>query len=98
MIRHDIQKDFGVMQALLHESSSVHLPRVLRIRKELAAGKRLDEKDVAFMHEVFKAAGHLKPFVDRHLEFQEFYAREIMLLHEITALALANELEPRVFN
>ena len=98
MISHAIQKDLGVMQALLHESSSVHLPRVLRIRKELTAGKRLDEKDLAFMHEVFKAAGHLKPLVDRHLEYQEFYAREIMLFHEITSLALANELNSPVIN
>lgn len=86
------------MQALLHESSSVHLPRVLRIRKELSTGKRLDEKDLAFMHEVCKAAGHLKPLVERHFDYQEFYAREIMLLHEITSLALANELNPPVFN
>lgn len=98
MIKHAIRKDLGVMQAMLHESSSVHLPRLLRIRKELSAGKRLDEKDLHFMREVCKAAGHLKPLVDRHLEYQEFYAREIMLFHEVTSLALANELNPPVLN
>ena len=83
------------MQAMFHQSSTVELPRVLRIRKDLLSGSRMTENDVAFMRDACQSAAQMKPLVDRHQEYQEFYARKIMLLHEITSLALANEANPR---
>lgn len=79
------------MQALFQQSSTVELPRFLRIRKALQSGRRLAEEDMAFMREACQAAAEQKPLADRRQEYREFYARKIMLLHEITSMALANE-------
>jgi hypothetical protein len=95
MTSRSVQKDLGVMQALFHQSSTVELPRVLRIRQYLMSGRRMAETDVTFVGEVCDSAAKIQPLVDRHQEYQEYYARKIMLLHEITSLALANEGNPQ---
>jgi len=84
-------KDLGVATALLTRFTTQRLPRALALKKKVERGERLDEGDIAFLHEVFETAEQIKPLVDSHPEYQEIYAQAVHLYKEITEKALGNE-------
>jgi hypothetical protein len=85
-------KDLGVATALLTRFTTQRLPRTLALKEKVERGERLDEGDIAFLHEVFETAGQIKSLVDRHPEYQEIYAQAAQLYKEITEKALDNEI------
>lgn len=91
---HGSVKDTGALQALLQRFGTQRLPRMLRIKRNLDDGEKLAVGDLAFLHEVLKTAGQIKPLMDRNPDFQDFYAQSVSLFHEITTLALENEQRP----
>lgn len=84
-------KDLGVAMAFLTRFTTQRLPRALALKEKVERGERLDEGDIAFLHEVFETAEQIKPFVDHHPEYQEIYAQATQLYKEITKRALENE-------
>jgi hypothetical protein len=84
-------KDLGIATVMLDRFMNQRLPRALDLKKKVDGGGKLDEFDIAFLHEVFETATQIKPFVDHHPEYQEVYARATALYKEIMEKALANE-------
>ena len=84
-------KELGVATALLTRFTEYRLPRALDLKKKVDSGEKLDDFDIAFLHEVFDTASQIKPYVDQHPQYQEVYARATALYQEITAKALENE-------
>lgn len=85
-------KDLGALQALIHRFTTQRLQRLLKIKKSLDHNNKLSSSDVDFLHLMLKTTSQVKPLFDRHPDFQDFYTRVVGLLHEITSLALANEI------
>ncbi len=81
-------KDPGVATAFLTRFTTQRLPRALALKEKVERGERLDEVDIAFLHEVFETAEQIKLLVDRHPEYQEIYAQAAHLYKEITEKAL----------
>jgi hypothetical protein len=86
-------KDLGALQALIHRFTTQRLQRLLKIKKSLDHGNRLSSSDVEFLQLLLKTTSQIKPLFDRQPEYQDFYARVVGLLHDITTLALANEVD-----
>lgn len=93
MSPNDGQKDLGIMLALLQESGTSKMPRIARIRKKVESAVRLEEAELEFLRGALKSAGEAKPVFDRQPEFQDFYARSVAELRDITRLALDNEMQ-----
>lgn len=83
--------DMGVATVVLERLHKERLPRALDLKTKVDAGERLDETDIAFLERVFADSEDVKPFLDRHPEFQEIAAKMASLYEEITAKALENE-------
>lgn len=81
-------------QAFLERLESRRLPKALALKAKVDRGERLDEWELAYLHEVFATAENLKPLVDHHPEYQELYCRMLELYREIIAQALENEQAP----
>ncbi len=90
----DMDKDLAVATALVERLRTQRMPRALELKARVDRGERLDERDLAFLHEVFEAAQQIMPLVDRHPEYQELYTEALQLYKEITEKALANEQAP----
>lgn len=84
-------KDLGVATALLTRFTEQRLPKALALKEKVERGDKLDEFDLAFLHEVLEGAEQIKPLVDSHPEYQEIYMRALALYQEIMGMALGNE-------
>ena len=83
--------DRGVIQALLERLNEQRLPRLLELKKKVDAGTPLADEDLAYLSQILADADQVKPFIDRHPEYQELVSRIVHLYHEITTKALQNE-------
>ena len=83
--------DLGVIQALLERLNEQRLPRLLELKKKVDAGTPLADEDLGYLSQILADADQVKPFIDRHPEYQELVSRIVHLYHEITTKALRNE-------
>jgi len=81
----------GLITALIKRAVEIRLPRAEVLKQKVDAGGVLDDRDVAFLEEVFHDARTIGPLMDQHPEYQDIGLRMLSLYKEITAKALENE-------
>jgi predicted transcriptional regulator len=87
----EIDKDLGVIMALLERFDKYRLPAALKLKEKVDGGGLLDKRDMEFLERVEADAKKIEPLVDRHPEYGELVKRATNLFREITAKALENE-------
>ena len=90
-----LNKDIGVLTTLAQRLTDKGLPRALEIKERVDRGELLDDRDLAFIEQVFSQVGEIKPLIDRNPEYQDIAGRMMQLYKEITTKALANESAPK---
>ncbi len=85
------QKDIGTITALIERFETQTLPRALDIKEKVDKGELLSDEEITFLHEVYNRASQVIPFIKRHQEYEELFARAIHLYKEILNKALENE-------
>ncbi|MCB1830149.1 MAG: hypothetical protein H6964_15225 [Chromatiaceae bacterium] len=81
----------GVLAVVMQRFEKQRLPRILDIKALVDRGETLSNLDIEFLEEVFEDTQDYQPFVDKHPEFQQLYARVAHLYNEIASEALDNE-------
>lgn len=84
-------KDLGLMTTLVKRAVEQRLPRAEALKAKVDGGGLLDDRDLAFLEEVFNDARTIGPLVEQHAEYRDIALRMLSLYREITAKALANE-------
>ncbi|NBC15447.1 MAG: hypothetical protein GVY09_19315 [Gammaproteobacteria bacterium] len=90
----DLHLSRNLIQIMMQRFETEHLDRILALRDNVAAGRRITDAEQALLEHVLQEALDSKPLVDRFPEYQPLYARVIRLYREITDQALNNEPRP----
>lgn len=85
------EAELGTVTALLRRASRRRIPRLLRIKKAVDDGARLNAFQVTFLGRVFRDAQQLLPYIDHHPEYQDIITRMVSLYHDIMDQAIVNE-------
>jgi hypothetical protein len=88
---HDPNKEAGVIQVLAERLQNQRLPRALELKSRVDRGEVLNDLDIAFLEEVFHDSAQIKPFLDKHPEWQDLAGRMMQLYNDITNKALENQ-------
>ena len=83
--------DMGLVTTLVTRAVEHRLPRAQALKEKVEGGGLLDDRDIAFLEEVFHDARSLLPLAEDHPEYQDIGMRMLGLYKEITAKALENE-------
>ena len=86
-----MDKEQGVIFALVERFQNQRLPRTLAIKEHVDAGGVLTDEDLRFLEEVNKDARSMEPLVERNPKWLELYTKAVHLQKEITEKALVNE-------
>lgn len=87
----DPNKEAGLIQVLVERLETQRLPRALELKARVDGGAVLDDINIAFLEQVFHDSAQIKPFLDKHPEWQELAGQVMHLYHDITAKALENQ-------
>lgn len=87
----DPKHDAGVIAALVQRFERHRLPRALAIMDRVDSGATLRAADIEFLRRVFRDAEYVRPWANRHPEYQGLVVRSVSLYRQITARALDNE-------
>jgi len=79
------------LHALLIHTINQDLPRVLRIHGRLSCGDQIKADEMVFMQTICKTIGKMKTLVDNDQEYQGILSKYIILVSEVTQMAVANE-------
>lgn len=92
MSKHDVtEEELGTVTAMLRRASRRRIPRLMRIKKAVDNGARLNSFQITFLTRVFRDAHDFLPYFDDHQELQETATKMVSLYHDITEQALKNE-------
>ena len=85
------EHDIGVFAATLYRFERIRLPRVLRLRDQVDAGRTLSSSDINYISESLQRTCYILPLIDRHPEYQAFAARIFQLYKHVVSVGLENE-------
>lgn len=87
----DVSKDAGVIAVLAKRMVEERLPKALAMKERIDKGGLLNDLDLAFLEQIVKDAGQLRPLMERDPRVKELAGRMVQLYREITEKALENE-------
>ena len=86
-----ISKDTGVIAVLAKRMVEERLPKALALKERVDRGEVLNGIDMAFLEEIVKDAGTIRPLMKDDPRVLEVAGRMVQLYREITEKALENE-------
>ncbi|HBE93266.1 MAG TPA: hypothetical protein DDW55_12380 [Gammaproteobacteria bacterium] len=86
-----IDKEEGIILALVERFERFRLPRLMDIKGKVDQGGKLDETDIEYLEKVMDDAAQNKHLYDDYPEWQKFYTGTVSLYEQITEKALQNE-------
>jgi hypothetical protein len=87
----DVSKDTGVIAVLAKRMVEERLPKALAMKERVDKGGLLNDLDLAFLEQVVKDAGQIRPMMQKDPRVLEVAGRMVQLYKEITDKALENE-------
>ena len=90
-MNHDAE--VGISKVLIERLERDRLPRILKIKEHVDAGRSLEDDQLGFLQKVLQDAQENSALVDSLPDCRELFAKVIHLCHDITATALKNENE-----
>ena len=83
--------DAALIQVLVERLEKRRLPIVLELKEKVDRGDVLNDLDIAFLEKVIGDLEQIKPWIDKHPEWQDLAGRMAGLYNDITTKALENE-------
>ena len=85
------EEELGTVTAWMRRASRRRIPRLMRIKKAVDNGARLNNFQIIYLSRVFRDAHDVMPYFDHHPELQQLATKMVSLYHEISEQALENE-------
>lgn len=85
--------EIGISKVLIERLQRDRLPRILKIKEHVDAGRSLEDDQLGFLQKVLQDAQENASLVDSLPDCRELFAKVIHLCHDITVTALKNENE-----
>lgn len=88
-----LDKDLGIIAALLHRLEFDRLPTLLGLKRKVDAGEKLSDGDIEYLRHAFADARSAQPelMLERHPEYRELVSKLFHFYRLIVDRALENE-------
>lgn len=83
--------EIGISKVLVERFQRDRLPRILKIKEDVDAGRALGDDQLGFLQKVLQDAQENAALVNSLPDCRELFAKVVHLCHDITASALENE-------
>lgn len=83
--------DTGIILVLIERFERQRLPWLIDIQLKLDQGSLLNDIDIEYLSEALHDARLLLPYLDRHPEYEPFFAKVMHYYKSIADQALVNE-------